>query len=285
MFSTIVTEAASVRLVVTDSGLGGLSVCADLLKAPTGPTAKNTELLYVNAAPDPQHSYNSMESLAEKQEVFQTFLGRLADSYQPDHIFVACHTLSALLPEIKLPKLPIQGMLELTHKAILEKTKEFGYSRLLILATPTTISSGVYDRLLPDTQSIACPGLADVISSDLTGTRIIENIRLFLSGANPPLSPGKVIVVLGCTHYGWRENLFLEALDDIGIEPSLINPNKIAAQQLVKQWSLDEAIRFVGAYSTPMEERKTMMYLLENVGAFPLITALNQEEVFSFFKK
>ena len=85
------------RLVVTDSGLGGLSVCADLLKAPTGPTAKNTELLYVNAAPDPQHSYNSMESLAEKQEVFQTFLGRLADSYQPDHIFVACHTLSALL--------------------------------------------------------------------------------------------------------------------------------------------------------------------------------------------
>ena len=273
------------RLVVTDSGLGGLSVCADLLKAPTGPTAKNTELLYVNAAPDPQHSYNSMESLAEKQEVFQTFLGRLADSYQPDHIFVACHTLSALLPEIKLPKLPIQGMLELTHKAILEKIKEFGYSRLLILATPTTISSGVYDRLLPDTQSIACPGLADVISSDLTGTRIIENIRLFLSGANPPLSPGKVIVVLGCTHYGWRENLFLEALDDIGIEPSLINPNKIAAQQLVKQWSLDEAIRFVGAYSTPMEERKTMMYLLENVGAFPLITALNQEEVFSFFKK
>ena len=273
------------RLVVTDSGLGGLSVCADLLKAPTGPTAKNTELLYVNAAPDPQHSYNSMESLAEKQEVFQTFLGRLADSYQPDHIFVACHTLSALLSEIKLPKLPIQGMLELTRKAILEETKEFGYSRLLILATPTTISSGVYDRLLPDTQSIACPGLADMISSDLTGTRIIENIRLFLSGANPPLSTGKVIVVLGCTHYGWRENLFLEALDNIGIEPSLINPNKIAAQQLVKQWSLDEAIRFVGAYSTPMEERKTMMHLLEDVGAFPLITALNQEEVFSFFKK
>mgnify|MGYP003313514723 CR=1 FL=1 len=124
-----------------------------------------------------------------------------------------------------------------------------------------------------------------MISSDANGTRIIENIRLFLRSANPPLSPGKVIVVLGCTHYGWRENLFLEALDNIGIEPSLINPNKIAAQQLVKQWSLDEDIRFVGAYSTPMEERKTMMHLLEDVGAFPLITALNQEEVFSFFKK
>ncbi len=195
------------RLVVTDSGLGGLSVCADLLKAPTGPAAKNTELLYVNTAPDPRRSYNSMESLAEKQEVFQTFLHRLTDSYQPDHIFVACHTLSALLPEIKLPEIPIQGMLELTRKAVLEKAKEFGYSRLLILATPTTISSGVYDQLLPDTQSIVCPGLADMISSDVTGTRIIENIRLFLSGANPRLSPGKVIVVLGCTHYGWRENL------------------------------------------------------------------------------
>ena len=222
------------RLVITDSGLGGLSVCADLLKAPTGPAAKNIELLYVNAAPDPRRSYNSMESLAEKQEVFQTFLHRLADSYQPDHIFVACHTLSALLP---------------------------------------------------DTQSIACPGLADMISSDVTGTRIIENIRLFLSGANPRLSPGKVIVVLGCTHYGWRENLFLEALGDIGIEPFLINPNRIAAQQLVKQWSPDDAIRFIGAYSTPMEERGTLIHLLEDVGAFPLITALNQEEVFSFFKK
>ena len=273
------------RLVVTDSGLGGLSVCADLLKTPTGPTARNTELLYVNAAPDPQRSYNSMESLAEKQEVFQTFLHRLADSYQPDHIFVACHTLSALLSEIKLPKLPIQGMLELTRKAILEETKEFGYSRLLILATPTTISSGVYDRLLPDTQSIACPGLADMISSDLNRTRIIENIRLFLSVANPPLSPGKVIVVLGCTHYGWRENLFLEALDDIGIEPILINPNRVAAQKLVKQWSLGDTIRFIGAYSTPMEERKTLMHLLKDVGAFPLITALDQEEIFSFLKK
>ncbi|MEC8543480.1 MAG: hypothetical protein VXY89_07975, partial [SAR324 cluster bacterium] len=93
------------RLVVTDSGLGGLSVCADLLKAPTGSAAKNTELLYVNAAPDPRRSYNSMESLAEKQDVFQTFLHRLANSYQPDHIFVACHTLSALLSEIKLPEL------------------------------------------------------------------------------------------------------------------------------------------------------------------------------------
>ncbi|MEC7191883.1 MAG: hypothetical protein VXW13_00135 [SAR324 cluster bacterium] len=273
------------RLVVTDSGLGGLSVCADLLKAPTGTTAKNTELLYVNAAPDPRRSYNSMESLAEKQEVFQTFLHRLANSYQPDHIFVACHTLSALLSEIKLPEPPIQGMLELTRKAVLEKAKEFGYSRLLILATPTTISSGVYDQLLPDTHSIACPGLADMISSDVNGTRIIENIRLFLSGANPPLSPGKVIVVLGCTHYGWRENLFLEALGNFGIEPFLINPNRIAAQQLAKQWSPDDAIRFVGAYSTPMEERRTLMHLLEDVGAFQLITALNQEEVFSFFKK
>ena len=111
------------RLVVTDSGLGGLSVCADLLKAPTGPAAKNTELLYVNAAPDPRRSYNSMESLAEKQEVFQTFLHRLANSYQPDHIFVACHTLSAMLSEIKLPEPPIQGMLELTRKAVLEKAK------------------------------------------------------------------------------------------------------------------------------------------------------------------
>ena len=65
------------RLVVTDSGLGGMSVCADLLKALTSPTAKNTELLYVNAAPDPRRSYNSMESLAEKQEVFQTFQNKL----------------------------------------------------------------------------------------------------------------------------------------------------------------------------------------------------------------
>ena len=176
-------------------------------------------------------------------------------------------------------------MLELTRKAVLEKAKEFGYSRLLILATPTTISSGVYDQLLPDTHSIACPGLADMISSDVNGTRIIENIRLFLRSANPPLSPGKVIVVLGCTHYGWRENLFLEALGNIGIEPFLINPNRLAAQQLARQWSPDDAIRFVGAYSTPIEERRTLMHLLEDVGAFALITALNQEEVFSFFKK
>jgi glutamate racemase len=271
------------RLVVTDSGLGGLAVCADLLKVATGPKEQGTELLYVNAAPDPQRSYNSMESLAEKQEVFQTFLHRLTDSYQPDHIFVACHTLSALLSEIKLPKLPIQGMIELTRRAVLKQAKEFGYSRLLVLATPTTISSKVYDQLLPGMQSIACPGLADAISSDLNRTRIIEKIQLFLSNANPTLARGKMIVVLGCTHYGWRENLFVDALDEIGIEPCLINPNRIAAQQLAKQWSSSNPIRFIGAYSTPVEERKTLRHLLADVGAFSLIAALDQEEVFSIF--
>ena len=33
-----------------------------------------------------------------------------------------------------------------------------------------------------------------------------------------------------------------------------------------------------------MEERRTLMHLLEDVGAFALITALNQEEVFHFSK-
>ena len=66
----------------------------------------------------------------------------------------------------------------------------------------------VYDQQLPETQSIACPGLADMISSDVSGTRIIENIRLFLSVANPQLSQGKVIVVLGCTHYGGEKIYF-----------------------------------------------------------------------------
>ena len=46
----------------------------------------------------------------------------------------------------------------------------------------------------------------------------------------------------------------------------------------------NDAIRFVGAYSTPIEERRALMPMLEDVGAFALM-ALNQEEVFSFFKK
>lgn len=272
------------RLVITDSGLGGLAVGADLLRHPPGLQAQQAELLYVNAAPDPQRGYNSMPTLQEKQQVFQRFLHNLAVRYQPDQIFVACHTLSTLLPQLVLPEIPIQGMVSLTRQTVQERARQLGYSQLLVLATATTVASRAYSQLLSKTLAIACPGLADTISSDLEGTWVIEKIQHHLHQVKEEFPTARSLVLLGCTHYGWREDLFLQAFQQRNWEVELINPNRIAAAWLAERWKLVPESRFISAYPTPLYEQTTLQALLQRAKVPSLVQALSAEEQASLFE-
>jgi glutamate racemase len=89
-------ERRALRILITDSGLGGLSICAEFEKELRSAGQRRAiELLYVNAWPHPQWGYNDLPDLASRARVLDRALSRMAE-YRPDLILIACNTLSVL---------------------------------------------------------------------------------------------------------------------------------------------------------------------------------------------
>ncbi len=96
------------NLVITDSGLGGLSICAQLMRL-IKERAKSTlpqlpvddlHITYVNAVPADERGYNFMSGRAEQLETFEKILLNTDKLFAPDYVFVACGTLSVLLEKL-----------------------------------------------------------------------------------------------------------------------------------------------------------------------------------------
>ena len=119
------------NLVITDSGLGGLSVCAQLmslLKESAGSgnsvnPADRLKISYINAVPSNERGYNSMSGKAEQIEIFEKILRNAKILVDPDYIFVACGTLSVLLKEMQFKRENtslIEGILPIGFKLLLD---------------------------------------------------------------------------------------------------------------------------------------------------------------------
>ncbi len=88
------------HVLITDSGVGGLSVCAYAERfVRTHGFREPVRLTFANAAPENDYGYNSMPSRAEKLRTFDRFLRNVTQRFAPDSIYVACNTLSVLLPD------------------------------------------------------------------------------------------------------------------------------------------------------------------------------------------
>ena len=93
-------EKDSITIVVTDSGLGGLSVVADAAeKFRQHPVFKEVKLVFFNALFTSDAGYNGLQSREEKLKVFSSALQSMQDRFAPDIILVACNTLSVLIPD------------------------------------------------------------------------------------------------------------------------------------------------------------------------------------------
>ncbi|HJT16368.1 MAG TPA: aspartate/glutamate racemase family protein, partial [Thermoanaerobaculia bacterium] len=211
------------HILITDSGVGGLSVCAYAERfVRTNGCSEPVRLTFANAAPANDYGYNSMPTRAMKIETFDRFLTNVTQRFAPDFIYVACNTLSVLLPDAPTPRVPIKGIVETGVQLILRELDPRAVA--MIFGTQTTIDSGVYPRLLAehgvDASRIvtqACPGLADVISEDREGARTRAEIQRWVAAATEKLHDAPpVVAYLACTHYGYRKNVFAGALADAG---------------------------------------------------------------------
>ncbi len=232
-------EKDSLTVLVTDSGLGGLSVCADIeSRARQTGLYRQIRIIFANALPESNRGYNKMKSTAEKIRVFDAALGGMAGLYAPDAILVACNTLSVLIPQtpfIAGNAIPVLGIVETGVEMMYERLVNEPHSTAIIFGTETTIEAGTHRQLLMemgiDSARLvpqACPNLAGEIEADAQSDLVHTAVDLFVSDALGKTSgtAGTVIAGLYCTHYGYVASQFDEALRGQGItRAEVIDPN------------------------------------------------------------
>jgi glutamate racemase len=186
-------------ILVFDSGLGGLTVFREVVKA--RPDAR-----YVYAADDAFYPYGRLPETKLVERV-PGVVGQLIATYRPDLVVVACNTASTVvLPQLRARfELPFVGTVPAIKPACaMSKTR-----RVSVLGTPGTVEREYTQALIRDfgegcdVTLVGSDALADIAEAELRGEQVddaaisheIEPCFVDAGGRRTD------VVVLACTHY------------------------------------------------------------------------------------
>ena len=221
-------RAAAVKenlaLLIADSGMGGLSICADIVRGLQAQGGhRSVSLTYFNAWPEQDRGYNLLPGMAERIRVFDRALSAML-RFGPDRILIACNTLSALYPDTPFSRrapVPVTDIIgfgvDLMHAYLSARAE----SRVILLGTPTTIEAGTHRARLAergiDPGRIVCQPcdrLAGEIEKAPEGAAVRAMIEDYVGQAAGNVADRRlpVAAALCCTHYGYSRRLFEEAL-------------------------------------------------------------------------
>ncbi|MCM2255072.1 MAG: aspartate/glutamate racemase family protein [Vicinamibacteria bacterium] len=226
-------------IAVTDSGLGGLSVVADLAaRLPASGIAREARVVFVNALFDDALWYNDLPSEAEKARVFDAALAATERRYRPDRILIACNTLSVFYDRTQHARqatTPAVSIIPIGVALIEQALREAPDATAILLATKGTIDSGAHRRELarhgvPEERIVgqACPRLSTAIEHDPRGAETAARIRAFVAEAVAQLPGGatRLIASLNCTHFGYAGPLWARAFAELGFPGvRVLDPN------------------------------------------------------------
>lgn len=270
------------HILITDSGVGGLSVVAYAERFVREHGVREpVRLTFANAAPANDFGYNSMKTREEKLETFDRFLRNVTARHAPDMIYVACNTLSVLLPDTPFAReapIPVRGIVETGATLLHDALEADPQSVAIVFGTQTTIDAGTYFRLLTARGvapsrivSQACPGLADTISEDREGTRTAAEIRKWVATALAKVQhpEARVVAAMACTHYGYRKELFAAAFADAAVVATVINPNETAVADIFgsdpEARSHATEVEFVTRYPIPEATIEALTFFLHDI--------------------
>mgnify|MGYP001545667999 CR=1 FL=1 len=225
-------DKEKLTVVITDSGLGGLSVVADAaVKFQQNPVFREVDLVFANALFSDQGGYNSL-SREEKVKVFSSALQSMADRYSPDIILVACNTLSVLIPDTEFAatsSIPVVGIVENGVEQIREQLQDDPQDRNIIFATQTTVDEATHRNQLValgirDEQIVAqsCPQLSLYIEQGYDSMYTEMLIDAYVDEALSYMGEtgGFLSVSFNCTHCGYSLQLWTKAVASRGVEVS-----------------------------------------------------------------
>ncbi len=238
----------SLSLVITDSGLGGLSICADIVGGLQARRAyRSVSVTYFNAWPEQDRGYNLLPGMAERIRVFDRALDAML-RFGPDRILIACNTLSALYPDTTFGRkapVPVTDIIGFGVEQMHAYLTKRADSRVILLGTPTTIEAGTHrSRLIArgiDAGRIICQPcdrLAGEIEKAPQGATVRAMIDDYIGQAAEHVFNKRlpVAAALCCTHYGYSRSLFEAALRARFEGPvAILDPNRAMSEALLAE--------------------------------------------------
>ncbi len=228
------------KILVFDSGLGGLTVLAEVAKL-----CPDANLVY--AADDAGFPYGAW---CEPDLVARivTVLGNLIGEHRPDLIVIACNTASTLvLPNLRgaFPNIPFVG----TVPAIKPAAAKSGTKFISVLATPGTVARdytrALIDRFAGDCQVtlVGSTRLASLAEEVMAGAPVADaDVAAEIAPCFVELAGRRTdCVVLACTHYP----LLLPRLERLApwhvdwIDPAPAIARRVAAVLREQGWTCD----------------------------------------------
>ncbi len=179
---------------VFDSGVGGISVLADLIQL-----LPNEKYIYFGDSKNAPYGIKSTEEVKERSIEVADFLVKKGSKL----LVVACNTATSVaVNELRERfNIPVIGM-EPALKPAVELTKE---GSIVVMATPVTLKEKKFHHLIEQFQDyrhvikLPCPGLVEIIESK--GTTAVE-LETYLIERFSSINIETVkSIVLGCTHY------------------------------------------------------------------------------------
>lgn len=231
---------------IFDSGIGGLTVMAEMIKA-----LPDEEMIYFGDLARTPYGSKSKETVVK----FSCEIVQFLISQGVKAIVVACNTASAsALEEVRQRvTVPIIGViLPGAQKAVMvTQTKRIG-----VIATRATIATGAYVKAIqshdPQIHIISqpCPLFVPLVEEgwlDHVVTRKIAEEYLF------PLKANKIdTLILGCTHYPFLRNVIQDVM---GNEVTLINSAEETAR------SIKEILSNAGLLCTMRQDKRHRFYV------------------------
>ncbi len=222
-------ERKAPTILVFDSGLGGLTVLAETMRA--RPDAR-----YIYAADDAAFPYGRL-SEAELVARVLTVMGRLMALHHPDLVVIACNTASTLvLPHLRTQfPVPFVGTVPAIKPAALASRTR----HISVLATPGTVARDYTIDLVRAYAAdcrvtlVGSQRLAALAEAELKGLPAPDAAILAEIGPCFVSTPqGRTdTIVLGCTHYPLLRAR-LEALAPWPV--ALIDPAPALARRVVQ---------------------------------------------------
>jgi glutamate racemase len=216
-------ERVSRPIAVFDSGLGGLTVAAEIHRR----LPSENILFLADRARVPYASLSIPLIARFASECFDFLL-----AHDPKALVVACNTVSSVsLDEITARSpVPVLGVIEPTARAAAQRTSS---NKIGVLATKATVRRRAYEtalgRLIPEVQvtSNGAPLLVPLVEEGWTEGEIPRQIvEHYLM---PIREAGVDTLVLGCTHYEYFKLVLQETL---GETVSIINTPQVTAIEL-----------------------------------------------------
>ena len=228
-----------VTILVTDSGLGGMAVAADLVeKMRSHRVFRHMQVVFFNALFAAGSGYNRLEEHSEKVRIFDNALESMYDHYRPDLLLIACNTLSVIYSDTPFSQkalVPAVGIVRAGVELIAESLESDPQSKVIIFATKTTLEVGSHRKSLVELGfsreriiEQPCPGLATSITRGYASLETRTLMEGYIAQALTKLKDSRspLYVSLNCTHYGYALGLWDEIFRRKGFIPrSILDPN------------------------------------------------------------